>query len=93
MIWGYPYFKATLANHNLFIGHLRYVGNRLVFGDKRLRELPACDVRLNDSFCGRPVVPETEKDQDFLGFLLETNPIPTYRRCSHPFRHRHLVFC
>ena len=33
-------FKQVLTNHNLFIKHICYVDNRLIFGDARLRDLP-----------------------------------------------------
>ena len=33
-------FKQILCNHHLFIRHIRYVDNRLIFGDSRLRDLP-----------------------------------------------------
>ena len=65
-------FHQVLSNHNLFIRHIRYVDNRLVFGDKRLLDH---EVLLDDGFYGKPIILETEPDQEFLGFMLETKPL------------------
>ena len=65
-------FKASLSNHNLFIRHIRYVDNRLIFGDKRLQQLHPYEVLLDDGFYRRPIVLDTEPDQEFSGFMLET---------------------
>jgi len=67
-------FKSILKNHHLFIRHIRYVDNRLILGDARLRDLPPYEVLLDEGFYGKPIVLETEPDQEFLGFMLETNP-------------------
>jgi hypothetical protein len=56
-------FKQILTNHNLFIRHIRYVDNRLIFGDSRLQNLPPYEVLLDDGFYGKPIVLETEPDQ------------------------------
>ena len=53
-------FKQILCNHHLFIRHITYVDNRLIFGDSRLRDLPPYEVLL---------------DEGFLGFMLETKPL------------------
>ena len=37
-IWSIT-FNQLLSNHNLFIRHIRYVDNRLIFGEKRLTDL------------------------------------------------------
>ena len=37
-------FRQILSNHHLFIRHIRYVDNRLIFGDKRLTELAPYEV-------------------------------------------------
>ena len=58
-----------------FIRHIRYVDNRLIFGDKRLTELAPYEVLLDDGFYGKPIILETEPDQEFLGFMLETKPL------------------
>ena len=68
-------FKQILSNHNLFIRHIRYVDNRLIFGDSRLKDLPPYEVLLDDGFYGKPIILETEPDQEFLGFMLETKPL------------------
>ena len=67
-------FRQILSNHNLFIRHIRYVDNRLIFGDKRLKDLPPYEVLLDDGFYGKPIILETEPDQEFLGFMLGTKP-------------------
>ena len=68
-------FNQLLSNHHLFIRHIRYVDNRLVFGDRRLLDLAPYEVLLDDGFYGKPIVLETEPDQEFLGFMLETQPL------------------
>ena len=68
-------FHQILSNHHLFIRHIRYVDNRLIFGDKRLTELAPYEVLLDDGFYGKPIILETEPDQEFLGFMLETKPL------------------
>ena len=68
-------FRQVLANHHLFIRHIRYVDNRLIFGDKRLTELAPYEVLLDDGFYGKPIILETEPDQEFLGFMIETKPL------------------
>ena len=68
-------FRHILSNHHLFIRHIRYVDNRLIFGDKRLTELAPYEVLLDDGFYGKPIILETEPDQEFLGFMLETKPL------------------
>ena len=73
-IWSVTY-KTTLSNHNLFIRHLRYVDNRLIFGDARLRDMAPYETLLGEGFYGRPILLETEPDQEFLGFMLETHPL------------------
>ena len=67
--------KQILCNHHLFIRHIRYVDNRLIFGDSRLRDLPPYEVLLDEGFYGKPIILETEPDQEFLGFMLETKPL------------------
>ena len=58
-----------------FIRHIRYVDNRLIFGDKRLTALAPYEVLLDEGFYGKPIILETEPDQEFLGFMLETKPL------------------
>ena len=73
-IWSIT-FKQSLTNHSLFVRHIRYVDNRLIFGDSQLQHLPPCEVLLDEAFYGKPIVLETEPDQEFLGFMLETKPL------------------
>jgi hypothetical protein len=71
-------FHETLTNHNLFICHIRYADNRLVFGDTRLQHLSPYEVLLDEGFYGRPIVLEAEPDQEFFGFMLETKPLELF---------------
>ena len=68
-------FKQVLTNHNLFIRHIRYVDNRLIFGDARPKDLPPYEVLRNEGFYGKPIILETEPDQELLGFMLKTKPL------------------
>ena len=43
-------FKEILANHNLFVRHLRYVDNRLILGRSQLQDLPPYETLLDDGF-------------------------------------------
>ena len=85
-------FKQIPSNYHLFIRRIRYVDNRLIFGDSRLRDLPPYEVLLDEGFYGKPIILETEPDQEFLGFMLETKPLeliyqgPTnLSQCLSPF--------
>ena len=73
-IW-YHTFHQLLSNHHLFIQHVRYVDNRLIFGDKRLTSLDPYEILLDEDFYGKPIILETEPDQEFLGFMIETQPL------------------
>ena len=66
-------FKEILTNHNLFVRHLRYVDNRLILGHSELQDLPPYQMLLDEDFYGKPIMLETEPDQEFLGFRIETN--------------------
>ena len=68
-------FQQLLSNNHLFIRHNRYVDNRLIFGEKRLTELAPYEVLLDEGFYGKPIILETEPDQEFLGFMLSTKPL------------------
>ena len=46
--------KQILTNHHLFIKHIRYVDNQLIFGDSQLRQLPPYEVLLDEGFYGKP---------------------------------------
>eukprot|EP00435_Cladocopium_sp_Y103_P066968 s826_g29.t1 len=72
-IW-FHNFKEILSNHHLFVRHIRYVDNRLLLGDPRLVDLPPYETLLDDGFDGRPILLETEPDQEFLGFMIATEP-------------------
>ena len=61
-------FKEILANHNLFVRHLRYVDNRLILGRSQLQDLPPYETLLDDGFF------MAEPGQEFLCFMLGTNP-------------------
>ena len=65
----------SLQSPLIFIRHIRYVDNRLIFGDSRLRDLPPYEVLLDEGVYGKPIILETEPDQEFLGFMLETKPL------------------
>ena len=54
--------------------HVRYVDNRLLFADRRIGNLAAYDVLIHEGFYGKPIILETEPDQEFLGFMLECQP-------------------
>ena len=79
-------------------GPTRY--NRLIFGDKRLTELAPYEVLLDEGFYGKPIILETEPDQEFLWFMLETKPLeliyqevqPISLKFSHPFPLHLLLF-
>lgn len=47
-------FKQFLNNHHLFIRHICYVDNRLIFGESRLQDLPPYEVLFDDGFYGKP---------------------------------------
>eukprot|EP00435_Cladocopium_sp_Y103_P016270 s5559_g4.t1 len=72
-IW-FHNFQEILSNHDLFIRHIRYVDNRLLLGDPRLVDLPPYETLLDEGFYGRPILLETEPDQEFLGFMIATEP-------------------
>eukprot|EP00435_Cladocopium_sp_Y103_P043631 s1344_g12.t1 len=72
-IW-FHNFQEILSNHHLFVRHIRYVDNRLLLGDPRLVDLPPYETLLDDGFYGRPILLETEPDQEFLGFMIATDP-------------------
>ena len=68
-IWSIT-FKQTLSSHDLIVKHVRYVDNRLLFADRRIGNLAAYDVLIHEGFYGKPIILETEPDQEFLGFML-----------------------
>eukprot|EP00435_Cladocopium_sp_Y103_P028755 s2810_g7.t1 len=60
--------------HHFFVRHIRYVDNRLLLGDPKLVDLPPYETLLDEGFYGRPILLETEPDQEFLGFMIATEP-------------------
>eukprot|EP00435_Cladocopium_sp_Y103_P017295 s4270_g4.t1 len=72
-IW-FHNFKEILSNHHLFVRRIRYVDNRLLLGDPRLVDMPPYETLLDEGFYGRPILLETEPDQEFLGFMIATEP-------------------
>ena len=72
-IWSIT-FKQTLSSHGLFVKHIRYVDNRLLFADRRIGNIAAYEVLIHEGFYGKPIILETEPDQEFLGFMLECRP-------------------
>ena len=93
-IWSLT-FKQSLANRNLFIQRLRYVDNRLMFGDRRLADLPAY-VLLHDGFYGKPISWKPNRTRrswascwnlDLLNWSAAARP--TSRRFFPRFRPRH----
>eukprot|EP00435_Cladocopium_sp_Y103_P062016 s301_g23.t1 len=72
-IW-FHNFQEILSNHHLFVRHIRYVDNRFLLGDPRLVDLPPYETLLDEGFYGRPILLETEPDQEFLGFMIATEP-------------------
>ena len=80
-------FKQILNNHHLFIRHIRYVDNRLIFGDSRLRDLPPYEVLLDEGFYGTPIIwkPNLTKSSSALCSKqnpcnLSTKDLPTFLR-------------
>jgi hypothetical protein len=59
----------------LWICKLSHWDNQLIFGDIRLQHMHPYEVLLDEGFYGRPIFLETEPDQEFLGFMLETRPL------------------
>eukprot|EP00435_Cladocopium_sp_Y103_P056916 s61_g19.t1 len=72
-IW-YHNFQEILSNHHLFVRHIRYVDNRLLLGDPKLVDMPPYETLLDEGFYSRPILLETEPDQEFLGFMIATEP-------------------
>ena len=70
-IWAINY-KEILNNHHLFVRHLRYVDNRLIVGSPAIKDLPPYETLLDDGFYGKPIILETEPDQEFLGVMMAT---------------------
>ena len=74
-IW-YRTFADTLASMDLTSRLLRYVDNRLCLVDPSWHYEPAFANFLHPEFYGKPIILETEPDQEFLGFGIEFEPFP-----------------
>ena len=72
-IW-YRTFADTLASTDLTSRLLRYVDNRLCLVDPSWHYEPAFANFLHPEFYGKPVILETEPDQEFLGLCIEFEP-------------------
>ena len=72
-IW-YQTYASTLATMNLSSRLLRYVDNRLCLADPSW-DYEICFANfLHPEFYGKPIILETEPDQEFLGFCIEFEP-------------------
>ena len=67
-------YESQLSNMDLTSRCLRYVDNRLCLPDSSWATEPAFELFLHPDFYGKPIVLETEPDQEFLGFILEFDP-------------------
>ena len=67
-------YESQLSNMDLASRCLRYVDNRLCLPDSSWATEPAFELFLHPDFYGKPIVLETEPDQEFLGFILEFDP-------------------
>ena len=72
-IW-YQTYSTTLATMDLSSRLLRYVDNRLCLADPSW-DYEICFANfLHPEFYGKPIILETEPDQEFLGFCIEFEP-------------------
>ena len=72
-IW-YQTYSITLATMDLSSRLLRYVDNRLCLADPSW-DYEICFANfLHPEFYGKPIILETEPDQEFLGFCIEFEP-------------------
>ena len=67
-------FESQLSSMDLTSRCLRYVDNRLCLPDSSWLTEPAFELFLHSDFYGKPIILETEPDQEFLGFILEFDP-------------------
>ena len=72
-IW-YQTFYDTLASMDMTSRLLLYVDNRLCLVDPSWHYEPAFANFLHPEFYGKPIILETEPDQEFLGFCVEFEP-------------------
>jgi len=78
-------FSDTLASMDLTSRLLRYVDNRLCLVDPSWHYEPAFANFLHPEFDGKPVILETEPDQEFLGFCIEFEPFALRYRPPRDF--------
>ena len=82
-IW-YQTYHTTLATMDLSARLLRYVDNRLCLADPSW-DYEICFTNfLGPEFYGKPIILETEPDQEFLGFCLEFEPFALRYGYSFP---------
>ena len=67
-------FESQLSTMDLTSRCLRYVDNRMCLPDSSWLTESAFETFLHPDFYGKPIVLETEPDQEFLGFILEFDP-------------------
>ena len=67
--------ESTLSSMDLTSRLLRYVDNRLCLMDPAWILDTAFATFLHSDFYGNPIVLETEPDQEFLGFIIEFDPL------------------
>ena len=68
-------FKQILTNHHYSSNTFDTLTIDFIFGDSRLQHLPPYEVLLDEGCYRKPIILETEPDQEFLGFMLETQPM------------------
>ena len=93
-------FHQLLSNHSLFIRHIRYVDNRLIFGDKRLLDLAPYEVLLDDGFYGKPIILEPNQTKNFWASCSKQNlwnwytrDQPTFPKFCHRSQRHHQKSC
>ena len=72
-IW-YRTYRTTLTTMDLSARLLRYVDNRLCLADPSWDYEISFTNFLHPEFYGKPIILETEPDQEFLGFCIEFEP-------------------
>ena len=72
-IWSIT-FKQSLTSHDLFVKHVRYVDNRLLFADRRIDTLAAYDVLIHEGFYGNPSYWRRNRIRSSWVFMLECRP-------------------
>ena len=67
-------FSSTLNSMDLTSRFLRYVDNRLCLVNPHWLDEPALSNFLHPDFYGKPIILETEPDQELLGFCIKFEP-------------------